>query len=808
MDGLHNPKPNKAPSKSTVAAVLKTVGRKGVSAIRLLAGLLAAVLMLFSVYVLYDSFYTEKQAFSAWDVLQYKPEIATDGASPLSGESKLAAINKDYRSWLTMYETNIDYPVMQGKNDLYYASHDVYGDTSLTGAIYLAADNTADLSDAYNLIYGHHMDNGAMFGGLDKYLDKSYAESHKYGVLVTPTKVYDLEVFAVADTDAYEEKIMSVGPGRTASDVIGYLKNPSKPTVVKYFDAKAAEGATKITAMSTCASAATNGRLVVFCVTTLRNLITVEIPSYDGIYDGLTHTVKATPSYKDGTVIEYSTDGGKTWTTELPSIKNVGTVEVIVRAVSENYGRATATATLTVRPAPVTVTAVNAGKLYGAADPAFNAVVEGVIDGQTIVYIVTRPGAGVDEAVGTYYGAIVPSGEQYQGNYVITYVPADFTIEDSGMYIGARGYTGVYDGQPHYPTVNVSPAEGTTVEYSTDGGKTWTTEMPSITNVGEIHVLIRATNPAFDTVTAEVVLKITPRKVVVTAKSASKTEGDDDPEFEYTIEGVIDGFKIIFKITRKGGEEPGVYEGAIVPEGEEYQGNYVVEYVPADFTITPKKVTPVGPVEPEPETHHPSGGRGDAAWALVNLLCVIFTVYLLIPLLHLRDKFGRSKLMKKINGEKNGLREAEELAEIDEAEKTDINRFAAEVRAWNQDGATEETVAAAVAASEAIGFADVTEEEYGEAVDSLYYRVKKFLRRLRGGVIGEIITAIGAIVAFILTEDMRNPMILIDRWTPLMIAILLVAWIIDVRLARYREGVLSEEREEEAEEDKDENKPE
>ena len=30
----------------------------------------------------------------------------------------------------------------------------------------LAAGNSPDFSDDYNLVYGHHMDNGAMFGGL------------------------------------------------------------------------------------------------------------------------------------------------------------------------------------------------------------------------------------------------------------------------------------------------------------------------------------------------------------------------------------------------------------------------------------------------------------------------------------------------------------------------------------------------------------------------------------------------------------------------------------------------------------------
>ena len=43
---------------------------------------------------------------------------------------------------------------------------------------------------------------------------------------------------------------------------------------------------------------------------------------------------------------------------------------------------------------------------------------------------------------------------------------------------------------------------------------------------------------------------------------------------------------------------------------------------------------------------------------------------------------------------------------------------------------------------------------------------------------------------------MRLPMVLIDKWTPLMLILLAICWIIDIRLARYREKAVEEEREE------------
>jgi len=156
---------------------------------------------------------------------------------------------------------------MQGPDDLYYASHDVYKNVSLTGAIYLAAANSEDFSDSYNLIYGHHMDNGAMFGSLDKFLEEKYFRGHQNAIIETKSGIYDVTFFAVVKTDAYENQIYTVGD--RAAEVIAFLTGSRENDVgvgteVVIYDTKAARGATKVIALSTCADAATNGRLVIF----------------------------------------------------------------------------------------------------------------------------------------------------------------------------------------------------------------------------------------------------------------------------------------------------------------------------------------------------------------------------------------------------------------------------------------------------------------------------------------------------------------------------------------------------------------
>ena len=327
-----------------------------------------------------------------------------------------------------------------------------------------------------------------------------------------------------------------------------------------------------------------------FTITKDTENMTVTPINYSDVYDGKTHNGGGTATIADAT-LTYSTDGGTTWTSTVPSITNIGTVKYQVKATHKNYADATATGTLTVTPKPVTVTAKSASKEYGQTDPAFTATVDGVIDNYAIVYTVSRPGAGTDENAGTYPKAIIPTGKATQGNYTVTYVPADFTIEQATgqLTVTATGYKGVYDAKDHAGSATASITEGTTISYSIDGGKTWTAEAPSIKNVGEVEFTVKAENPNYMTATDTATLKVTRAQVTVTAAAANKVYGDDDPTFTATVSGVIDNYKIVYTVSRPGAgkdEAVDVYKDAIIAAGEPTQGNYTVTYVPADFEIT------------------------------------------------------------------------------------------------------------------------------------------------------------------------------------------------------------------------------
>ena len=233
---------------------LSLVGVRVLFAASLLLGL---VLVVFGGYSIYEQLYTQNRAFAT-------SGINTKEVYTVEAQEKLALESKNYRATLTIENTNINYAVMQGDDDLYYANHDTDGNMSLTGAIYMAAGNKSDLSDDYIVIYGHHMDRSAlenkagMFGDLEKFLDKDFFDTNPSGQFGTPSGIYNLELWAVVITDAYENDVYAAGT-QTFDKVVEYVNKYSK-----YIRPEALTDAKKIIALSTCLDATTNGRLVVF----------------------------------------------------------------------------------------------------------------------------------------------------------------------------------------------------------------------------------------------------------------------------------------------------------------------------------------------------------------------------------------------------------------------------------------------------------------------------------------------------------------------------------------------------------------
>lgn len=236
-----------------IAVGMARVGNRIISSV---AAVIIMLMLVYGGYSLWDSYMINQGAFLSGDLLKYKP---SGGAGDNLSLEELLAQNPDTRGWLTIDDTHIDYPVVQGETDMEYINTDVFGEFSLSGSIFLSCLNSGDFSDPYNLIYGHHMDNGGMFGDVMEFLDADYFENHQTGTLYLLHETYDITLFACIEADSYDPLIYSPGPEYDNQKLLDYLRESS----VRYRDI-GVTAQDRIVGMSTCVDAVTNGRAILF----------------------------------------------------------------------------------------------------------------------------------------------------------------------------------------------------------------------------------------------------------------------------------------------------------------------------------------------------------------------------------------------------------------------------------------------------------------------------------------------------------------------------------------------------------------
>ena len=151
-----------------IAVKCARVGNKILSFI---AMVLVLIMLLYGGYSLWNTIMIYRGAFSSNDLLKYQP--TGDGPNSITlGE--LMKLNKDVVGWITIFDTHISYPVVQGKDNQEYLNKDVFGKFSFSGSIFLDYRNACDFTDSYSIIYGHHMEYGAMFGDVVEFKNYDY----------------------------------------------------------------------------------------------------------------------------------------------------------------------------------------------------------------------------------------------------------------------------------------------------------------------------------------------------------------------------------------------------------------------------------------------------------------------------------------------------------------------------------------------------------------------------------------------------------------------------------------------------------
>lgn len=121
---------------------------------------------------------------------------------------KLKQQNEDIIGWIYCPDTIINYPIIQGEDNQSYLYRTHEGIYNANGCIFMDFRNLSDFSDHNNIVYGHNMPTGAMFGSLKHYREQSYYEEHPVFWILTPDKAFRVDLIAglvtPSDSDTYE----------------------------------------------------------------------------------------------------------------------------------------------------------------------------------------------------------------------------------------------------------------------------------------------------------------------------------------------------------------------------------------------------------------------------------------------------------------------------------------------------------------------------------------------------------------------------------------------------------------------------
>lgn len=182
----------------------------------LLAVLLCLSVFAFSAWKVGSYYLAGRESQSRYQELAAMATTLPSGSteSPTSPESgilpeyrSLYELNPHMVGWIAIEGTVINYPVVQTPEDPeYYLYRDFDGTDNPRGCLF--ADAACDVESSDNVtVYGHHMVDGSMFGGLLDYAAQSFWEEHSSFRFDSLTQRRSYEIFAVFRTTA------SVGAG-------------------------------------------------------------------------------------------------------------------------------------------------------------------------------------------------------------------------------------------------------------------------------------------------------------------------------------------------------------------------------------------------------------------------------------------------------------------------------------------------------------------------------------------------------------------------------------------------------------------
>ena len=176
--------------------------------------------------------------------------------------------NSNIVAWLQIEDTNINYPVLQGKDNSYYMTHNYKKEYTIDGSLFLDKDYDWVLPSTNLLIYGHNnRGSNTMFADLMKYKNEDFYNTHKTIRLTTNGEDAEYEIISVFLSRVYYKSEKDVFRyyyfinAENEQEFNEYIQN-SKAASLYNIEATAKYGDQLLT-LSTCEYSQEDGRLAV-----------------------------------------------------------------------------------------------------------------------------------------------------------------------------------------------------------------------------------------------------------------------------------------------------------------------------------------------------------------------------------------------------------------------------------------------------------------------------------------------------------------------------------------------------------------
>ncbi len=237
--------------------------------IEILVTLFFVLIILIGCYALYDNYLVQKGGKLDEEILSLKPKtVSTEEDKEVFYLDDLQEINSDIVGWITIDNTEMDYPVVKGKDNSEYLDRNYKHEYATSGSIFMDYRNNKDFNDDYTAIYGHHMNSNTMFTDIKKYENEEFFNSHLKGTLYTSNKIYDVEIVYYAVVSSYDDYVFD----------IFRVKNKFNKEIIEYVDSVAKNRSDtillptdKLMVLSTCDSSGSTKRAVLLAKITESN---------------------------------------------------------------------------------------------------------------------------------------------------------------------------------------------------------------------------------------------------------------------------------------------------------------------------------------------------------------------------------------------------------------------------------------------------------------------------------------------------------------------------------------------------------